>query len=309
MRALQSLPVRHEQVRFFADGLRLDGELWVPESTSRVPGVVVCSGYQGLKSIHPARFARAFAAAGVAVLGFDYRGFGWSEGERGRLSPADQIEDARAAISVLEGDARILPDRLGLLGWALGGGIAIAETAEDPRVGAVAAINAVADGLVTTRRTHTDESWAALEGLIARDRVARARHGRSDLVAAFEALRLGSGTTAEYVDDHLRPVPGFGTDVTLESVERLTRFRPESLAKQIAPRPLLLLHGTKNDLYDYDESVRLFEAARDPKLLVPLREAGHTEWMHDGHPRFRAVVAVLRRFFTDHALPDQVPQV
>ena len=45
---------------FYSDGLRLDGELYLPddlEPGERRPAIVTCSGYQGLKAIHPARFA------------------------------------------------------------------------------------------------------------------------------------------------------------------------------------------------------------------------------------------------------------
>lgn len=293
-----------EKVRFYVDGLQLDGELWVPPGNCPAPVVVVCSGYQGLKDIHPARFARAFAPQGLAVLGFDYRGFGWSEGARGRLVPQEQVEDVRAAVSLLESDDRIDSSRIALLGWALGGGVAIAEAATDRRVGAVATVNAVADGLRTTRRAHTDGSWEVLLGRLRADRAARVRSGRSGLIGAFEALPLGSGSTASYVGGELVPVPGFGTDVSLESIDALLRFRAEDLVDQIAPRPLLLLHGTANDLYPFEESERLAERASDQTLLVPLQDAGHTEWMHDDNPRFQAVAQYLLTFFRDHELPS-----
>lgn len=297
------IDVRHEQLRFHAAGSRLDGDLWTPRVDAAVPAVVVCSGYQGLKDIHPARFARFFAPRGIAVLGFDYRGFGWSEGERGRLVPQEQVEDVRAALSVLEGDERFDGERIGVLGWALGGGVAVALAADDPRVKAVATINAVADGLRTTRRTHSDASWAALKRKLARDRVERVHLGRARLIPAFEALGLGDGATAAYVGAHLRPVSGFGTDVTLESVDALLRFRPEDLADRIPPRPFVIMHGTANDLYAFTESERLAAAAGRPDALVRLEGAGHTEWMHDDHPLFRAVAERLTTFFSDHEDP------
>ncbi len=74
---------------FFADGLRLDADLHLPEPAPAGPApvLIAASGYQGLKVLHPERFARAMATRGYAVLTFDYRGFGASEGERGRLTP------------------------------------------------------------------------------------------------------------------------------------------------------------------------------------------------------------------------------
>ena len=73
-------------VSFFSARLRLDGDLYLPEDVpagALLPAVIPCSGYTGLKDIHPARFARALVPHGYACLAFDYRGFGASEGERG----------------------------------------------------------------------------------------------------------------------------------------------------------------------------------------------------------------------------------
>ena len=90
-----------EPIRFFSDGLRLDGELWRPPTSGCSGVVIACSGYLGLKGLQPARFARALVPYGYACLCFDYRGFGFSDGERGRLIPEEQIEDIRAAVDYL----------------------------------------------------------------------------------------------------------------------------------------------------------------------------------------------------------------
>ena len=80
--------------------------------------------------------------------------------ERGRAWAARSAGASRRCprgiLEILESDSRISAKRLGLLGWALGGGVAIAESADDPRLGAVATVNAVADGFATTdERTRT----------------------------------------------------------------------------------------------------------------------------------------------------------
>src|SRR5262249_56612855 len=123
-------------VRFCSDGQRLDGELWRPPADGG--GVVIaCSGYLGLKGLQPARFARALVPRGYACLFFDYRGFGFSDGERGRLIPEEQIEDIRAAVDYLHAREDTAGCRLVLLGWGLGGALGIAEAAHAPRSPAV----------------------------------------------------------------------------------------------------------------------------------------------------------------------------
>lgn len=290
--------MRRRSVSFPSDGLSLDGDLWLPRegrAGGRCPAVVVCSGYQGLKAMQPARFARALVPHGYACLGFDYRGFARSEGVRGRVMPEEQVEDVRAAVSFLTGDAEVDPDRIALLGWALGGGVAIAAASEDRRVRGVAAVNAIGNGERSVRSTHEEGSWRALLERIARDRRRRAEGKRSEQVPPFDVVRLDR-VTLGYVKEELTQHPGFGSPVSLESAEQLLHFRPEERIARIAPRPVLLVHGDRNRLHPPGEAAELYRRAREPKELVLLEGAGHTEWMHDGHPTFARLVAHISGF-------------
>jgi uncharacterized protein len=284
-----------ESVRFFSDGQRLDGELWQPPSSACSAVVIACSGYLGLKGLQPARFARALVPSGYACLCFDYRGFGFSDGERGRLVPGEQVEDIRAGVDYLcsRDDTGALP--LVLLGWGLGGALVIAEAAHDSRVAAVVALNALADGYRTTRALHDDASWARLTERLERDRVDRLLHGRSGLIPAFEVVRL-RGSTRDYVESELSKEAGFGFPVTCQAGEHLLRFSVEHLVGRIAPRPLFLAHGTANDLYSPEEAHRLYGLAGEPRELHLLDGAGHSEWMHDGHQTFRQLIGLITDF-------------
>jgi uncharacterized protein len=284
-----------ESIRFFSDGQRLDGELFRPTSSTCSAVVVACSGYLGLKGLQPARFARALVPRGFACLCFDYRGFGFSDGERGRLVPGEQVEDIRAGVDYLgsRDDTRTVP--LVLLGWGLGGALVIAEAAHDSRVAAVVALNAIADGYRTTRALHDDTSWAELMKRLERDRVERLRYGRSALVPAFEVVRL-RGSTRDYVESELSKDSRFGFPITCQASEHLLRFSVEHLVGRIAPRPLFIAHGTENDLYSPGEARRLYELAGEPRELHLLDGAGHSEWMHDSHQTFLQLIGLITNF-------------
>jgi uncharacterized protein len=287
---------------FFADGLRIDADLHLPADAKAgaTPVIVAASGYQGLKVIHPERFARALIPRGYAVLTFDYRGFGLSEGERGRLAPQDWVEDVRAAVDRLGGCALVDPSRIGLLGWALGGGVVVAEASDDPRVRAVAAVNAIADGERSTRNMHDDASWNRLLERIAADRASRATHGRSEITSPWDIVRLDlDGRTSPYVRSELYKAPGFGSGVTLQSAEMLLRFSPEQVVSRMAGRSLLIVHGDRNELHRPEEARSLFDHAGEPKRLEYLEGFGHTEWMFDDHPTFHRLVDMLDEFFAD----------
>jgi uncharacterized protein len=286
---------------FFSSGLRLDADLHLPGggAGARFPVVIACSGYQGQKIIHPERFARALTPLGYAVLAFDYRGFGHSEGERGRLVPQEWAEDVRAGVDRLTGADGADAARLALVGWGLGGGVVVAEAADDPRVQAVACVNGIADGTRSTRNTHDQASWASLLARIDADRVHRAATGRSEITSPWDIVRLNLDTaTHGYVGEELSKAPNFGTGVTLESAGFLLRFCPERVAYQIAPRPLLIVHGTDNELYKPIEAQSLYDHAREPKHLRFLEQTGHTEWMFDDSPAFSTLIRWLDDFLS-----------
>lgn len=285
---------------FFSSGARIDADLHLPERAADgpVPVVIAASGYQGLKVIHPERFARHLTPRGYAVLAFDYRGFGLSEGERGRLVPQEWAEDVRAAVDRVAAVPEIDPAAIGLLGWGLGGGVVVHEAADDDRVAAVACCNGIADGYESTRRMHDEESFGRLLDRVRADRVQRARSGRSEIASPWETVRLDlDRTTDGYVGEELYKAPGFGSGVTLESADSLLRFKPWEQVAKIAPRPLLIVHGDRNELHKPDEARRLYDAAREPKTLHLLEGRGHTEWMLDDSPSFGEFVDVLDGFF------------
>lgn len=291
--------MQQRAVRFFSDRLLLDGDLWLPDNLrpgQRLPAVVSASGYQGLKNIHPERFARTLVPEGFACLSFDYRGFGASEGERGRLVPQDWVADVRAALSFMESVEEVDNDRIVLLGWALGGGVVIAEAADDARVRAVAACNPIGDGYRSTQQMHDPGHWERLLARIAADRPQAAVTGRSEIVHPFDIVALDR-VTKGYVDDELYKAAGFGSGVTLESADALLRFRPEEVVHRVAPRPLLLVHGDRNELHSPDESRSLLERAGKGAELVLLPESGHTEWMFDEHPTYQSMMKRIAEFF------------
>jgi uncharacterized protein len=285
---------------FFSSTSRIDADLYLPDNgDGPFPTVIAVSGFQGQKVIHPQRFARALTPRGFAVLGFDYRGFGLSEGERGRLVPQEWAEDIRAAVDRMAAHPSVDPDRIGLLGWGLGGGVVVYEAADDERVKAVACCNGIADGYESTKLMHDEKSFGSLLERVQADRGHRTEHGRSEITSPWDIVRLDlDGQTDTYVSEELYKAPGFGSGVTLESADYLLRFRPWERAGKISPRELLIVHGENNELHKLSEAQRLYDAANEPKRLEVLAGKGHTEWMLDDDPTFRGLADTLDKFFS-----------
>ena len=122
-------------VEFNAEGTILRGWLYLPDGAGeRVPGVVMAHGLSAVKEMYLDAFAEVFAAAGLAVLVFDNRNFGASDGEpRQEIDPWAQVRDYRHAITWMRQVPDVDPDRIGVWGSSYSGGHVIVLAASRRR--------------------------------------------------------------------------------------------------------------------------------------------------------------------------------
>ena len=238
----------------------------------------------------PAKLWEPFTAAGYACFAFDYRGFGTRDGERGRVLPHEQAEDVRNAITLLQQQPELDPERIGLLGWGLGGGIVVQAGAEDSRVRAVACLNGVGDTGRAVRDSRPYADWLAMQDRLATDRVARVLTGRSQRVSPWEVVCLDPTTRANVNGDMYGNHERFGVEVSLQSAEAYYAFQPERVVDRISPRPLLIVHGGRNALHPIDEARSLYTHAREPKELFEIVEGQHLDWIQPGDPLYATTV-------------------
>lgn len=128
------------------------------------PLVVMAHGLSGTRRDRLGPFAERFAAAGIAALVFDHRGFGDSGGEPDLFHPVRQLEDWRAAIAFARSLPEIDADRVATFGSSMGGGNALAAAAADRRV--AAAISQV-PFLDIMRQSHRSSPRVILRMLLA----------------------------------------------------------------------------------------------------------------------------------------------
>ncbi len=117
-------------------------------------------GGSGTKRLGLPRYAAKFAAAGLAVLAFDYRHFGRSAGEpRQVIDVAEQLDDYRAAVRYARSQQDIDPDRVALWGTSLSGGHVLAVAATDARIAAVVSQVPLIDGWHRGRTLRERLNW------------------------------------------------------------------------------------------------------------------------------------------------------
>jgi fermentation-respiration switch protein FrsA (DUF1100 family) len=136
-----TLPVPRTDVTFSAKGTAVRAWLYLPERRpAPVPCIVMAHGLGGTKDAGLEPYAARFCDGGFAVLAFDYRHFGASDGEPRQLAWIPyQLEDYSAAVEYVRGLEEIDPERIALWGTSLSGGHVIVSAAKDLRVACVAA--------------------------------------------------------------------------------------------------------------------------------------------------------------------------
>src|SRR5258705_7440449 len=176
-----------QDVEFRSEGVRVRGHLYLPEGAGPHPALAMAGGWCYVKELVLPEYARASADAGVAVLAFDYRNFGESDGEpRQHIDPWAQIEDYKNALSYLETREEIVRHRLGVWGISYSGGHVLIVAATDPRVKGVISNIPVVDGHLTMKQVHGALAYRALQAAVLEDprkRLPGRAHGDPPLVS------------------------------------------------------------------------------------------------------------------------------
>ncbi len=93
-------------------GTILRGWLYLPHATAEVPAVVMAHGLSAVKEMVLDRYAEVLCDGGMAVLVYDHRNLGASDGEpRQKINPWAQARDYRHAITWL-GERRFIMSAL-----------------------------------------------------------------------------------------------------------------------------------------------------------------------------------------------------
>ena len=130
-----------KEVEFPSEGAMLRGLLFLPESqTKRPPVVIMAHGTSATVHMVTDKYAEAFCRAGLAVLLYDHRNFGRSEGQpRQEINPWIQCRGYRDAVRFAERLDEVDPERIALWGDSYTGGQVIVVGAIEPRVKVIVA--------------------------------------------------------------------------------------------------------------------------------------------------------------------------
>ena len=266
--------MRREDIAFYSEGSRLSGHWYVPDGkVEKAPAVVLAHGFTGVKELILPDYAQQFASQGWVTLAFDYRGFGTSEGQRGRLLAPEQIEDIRNAVTYVRTRSEVDPDRIGLWGTSYGCGLVVYAAALDERVKAVVAQIGIADGAASLGRGLDAQQREALKVGIEQDRRQRILTGHGTYVDPFTVIP--DPEMVAVWGRHLETIPHLKTQILFQFVEAHMEFSPISVVERIAPRALLIIAAEHDAICPADELKRMYDRAGDPRKFVLIEGATH----------------------------------
>lgn len=271
------------QVNFLSENIRISGTIYLPELytiDSKMPGIILCQGFAATKEMLLPVYAEKFAQNGYIVLAFDYRGFGDSGGEPGRLVPKLQIEDIKNATSFLASFDGIDADRIGLWGSSYGGANAIIAASMDGRVKCLCVQLAFGDGERCVTLNMTAEEINKFKETLVKLRNKKEQTGKEMMISLDKML--SDEQSKAFLQENIDRFPELKIKIPFLTVFETMNHKPEEYLKNLHI-PVLFI-GAENDLVNpISETISLFEKALEPKSLVVIKDAKHFDLYSGKH--------------------------
>jgi uncharacterized protein len=262
-----------QKVFFYSEGARIACDLYMPaEGPLKIPALILCHGFAGIKELLLPPYGTRLAQNGYAVLAFDYRGFGESEGERGRLVPSEQMTDIRNAITFMESLDRIDSSRIALWGSSFGGANAIRVAAQDNRVKTLIAQLTFASGDRIVRGKMNTGEREKFDGTLRKMRE-RAVVQNKVLCVGPEQL-ISDDDSKSFFSKMIGKYPALNVRIPILTLAHIIEHNPEEVIGQLS-KPILIIAAEHDIVCPFHESEVLFERAAGPKKLVVLEGCRH----------------------------------
>ena len=222
------------------DGVNILGQLYLPGNKSRYPTVCVC---HGIPSGIPAdlndggypELAERICHEGFTVFIFNFRGTGASSGN---LDLLGWTRDLKAVINYLWTLPEVDRPHLSLLGFSGGAAVSVYVASQDKRVSCVVTCACPAEFAFFTK---ADEPQSIVD------------HFRN----------IGAIRDNDFPSSIKDWFNSFGL------------ISPIKYVAGITPRPLLLVHGTRDEVVEVSDAYRLYAQAEEPKQIIIVDGAGH----------------------------------
>jgi alpha-beta hydrolase superfamily lysophospholipase len=263
--------IREEGTLGAADGRRLFTRRWLPESAPRAL-VAIVHGYAEHSGCY-AHVGEALAARGYAVHAVDLRGHGLSDGDRAIVpSFAEYLVDVRAFLRHVRAAADGRP--IFLLGHSMGGAVVALELAVDhpPLAGAMLS------GAAVGRTPSVVRAVVTAIGRLA-PRLPLIKLNAADVSRDPEVVR-------RYEDDPLVYHGRIRAGLAAAMARAAQRIERDAATITL---PILIMHGTDDQLASPDASRALFGAVSSTDKTLKMYKGLHHEILNE--PEQQQVIA------------------
>jgi dipeptidyl aminopeptidase/acylaminoacyl peptidase len=231
--------MRKKDVSFISDNLNLYGELYSPDITDPAkPALCLCHGIPAV-SYNPAERGYALLAEKFCANGFITFIFNFRGAglSQGNLDLLGWTHDLKAAVNYLYSLDEVKRSQLTLIGFSGGAAVSVYVAAHDTRIASVVTLACP---------------------------------------ATFDFL---PGNKADAIIAHFRTI-GVIRDKDFPAsvgkwLEGFNTVSPLRYVDQISPRPVLIIHGDKDDTVPVGHAHNLYQKAGEPRELIIIPNAGH----------------------------------
>ncbi len=229
-----------EEIFWPSDGLKIRGEFYPPVGEKRpFPGLIICHGIpakvKGPDDQGYPALARRFSQERFGVLIFNFRGAGLSEGN---FDIRGWARDLEGALGFLTHRPEVDIRRIYVMGFSGGAAVAIYVAARRQEITGVVCCASPAD-------LHDLLTEKGLENFLAHSR------------------EVGIIKDASFPPD------------LQEWKQSFLEVQPSAWIKRIPPRPILLIHGTQDDVVPVHHAQDLNEQVKGKAEFFLLEGAGH----------------------------------
>lgn len=265
----------------------------VPEGNVKHPLIILCHGFCGIRHVLLPSFAEAFTDAGFATITFDYRGFGESDGERGRLVPAMQTEDIISVIDWAEKQECVDNQRIGLWGTSFGGCHVFSVAAQDKRIRSIVSQLAFADGESLVTGGMSEDEKTSFMTTLTRMVEKKKNSGKEMFVGVTRVL--SDEESKAFFEKVKKQHPEMDIKIPFLTVMETLQYKPAVEAGSVRC-PVLVVIAGQDTVNPPAQGRELFDAvAAENKKLYEETGARHYDIYEGEH--FKRVSAVQTQWF------------
>lgn len=300
-----------EDVAFESEGATLRGLLFRPDHVEDPPVLVMAHGTSATIGMVADEYAEVFRRSGLAVVLYDHRNFGASDGEpRQEINPWIQCRGYLDAIDMAQTIEGIDRRRLGLWGDSYSAGQVLVVGAVDRRVGAIVAQVPVCGSRppdLQPSRAHFD----AIRDVLLHGDVTGAPETTEGPLPVVSADQLGTPSLLEpvqafrwFMERGARHGTGWLNQVTRVVPATPVPYSPVLCAPFVTPPTLMMVAPNDEMVHaDYDVARLTYELMPSPKQWHDIA-GGHFGLLHHPGPLFDEAAHVQRSFLDRWLAPS-----